>query len=153
MAIVWIGAACSGDSPKAQVELPDGDACGESWFWAASASGDVAVTVYTDTRGPSARTPVTVGFAIPDANVTIEILEGTNLPRNFCTDLPDLTSVPRKRLVAASGSGTIRLDPAGGQSPCGTARGDLHLDGLVAEDGTSFAPITVASTSIGCYSG
>ncbi|HEY6532855.1 MAG TPA: hypothetical protein VIY72_11155, partial [Acidimicrobiales bacterium] len=153
VAVVSIAGACSSDSPRSQVELPNGDACGEAWFWAATASGDVAVTVYMDTRDPSATTPTTVRFDVPDDAVTIEILEGTNLPRNFCTDLADLASKPRKRLAATSGSGTIRLDPAGGQPPCGSASGDLHLDGLVAEDGTSFAPFTVVSTSIGCYSG
>jgi hypothetical protein len=50
------------------------------------------------------------------------------------------------------GSGRLEVDPPLAASHCG-AQGRLRLDGLVASDGTRFAPIDIRTKSIGCYAG
>ncbi len=145
--------ACGGEEP---VELTEGDACGDAFFWAATGSGDVAVTVAVDARDRSPADAMTRDFGVPEAGIVVEVLEGENLQRNFCNDVLDTSAEPRDRQEAVAGEGAIRLDPTllGSDLPhCGSVSGVLELTGLEAEDGTTFAPIRVASDSIGCYSG
>jgi hypothetical protein len=80
-----------------------------------------------------------------------EILSGRALSRNFCTDMIDGSSMPKRKAAAIGGTGSITLDPKR-PTACGST-GTLRLNGLVARDGTTFAPIEVRSSGIGCYSG
>lgn len=148
--------ACGEDQASSPLELTAGEACGDAYFWATIESGDVAVTVTIEARDRSRVVATTREFVVPDATVEVQLLEGKNLGRNFCTDLPDAASEPQSRHKAIAGEGTITLDPAP-QSPdpfsCGMVSGELELTGLKAEDGTMFAPIRVTSDSIGCYAG
>ena len=156
-------AACGGDDrsslpaepPSPPVELTDGDACGDASFWAATDSGDIAVTVSIDAVDRSSAEALTQDFVLPDAAVSVEVLEGRGMSQNFCTDVVNGSAWPRERQGAVAGEGTIRLDPLPPGEPmgCGSVSGDLELTGLEAEDGTTFAPIRVRSDSIGCYSG
>jgi hypothetical protein len=68
----------------------------------------------------------------------------------MCTDALDMASEPTERLSATDGRLEIRVTRGTG---CGTATGTMHLTGLVADDGTAFAPADVTSESLGCYSG
>ncbi|MGB2838888.1 MAG: hypothetical protein WBC76_03575, partial [Actinomycetes bacterium] len=73
----------------------------------------------------------------------------------FCTDAINGSWQPTSSQKAVTGTGEIVLGPASvhvGQG-CGETRGSLKLDGLVAEDGTAFAPIKVVSQDIDCFSG
>jgi hypothetical protein len=150
-------AACGGE--ERPVELTAGDACGDAFFWAATDSGDVAVTVRIDARDRPPNEPTTREFALPDPAVVVEVLEGRDLQANFCNDVLSTASEPRTRQGASAGEGTIRLGPTTPVDPdysgfgCGGAPGDLELSGLEAEDGRTFAPIRVTSNSIGCISG
>lgn len=160
--VALLGLAACGDdeateSRSSEVVLSEGEACGDVYFWAASESGDVAVIVMVDARDRSTTEPTTIELALPDPTVVVEVLEGEDLSRNFCTDVIDLASEPQGRQHAVAGEGTITLGPApegpSSYRSCGTVSGELVLDGLVTEDGTTFAPIAVSSDSIGCYSG
>ena len=138
------------------VELTAGDACGDAWFWAATGSGDIAVTVSIDAVDRSSAEAMAHDFVLPDGSVAVEVLEGQGMQQNFCTDVVNGSARPRQRQGAVAGEGTIRLDPLPqGLDPvgCGSVSGELELTGLEAEDGTTFAPIRVRSDSIGCYSG
>ena len=142
--------------PDPPVELTAGDACGDAWFWAATGSGDIAVTVSIDAVDRSSAEVMTKDFVVPDGSVSVEVLEGQGMRQNFCTDVVNGSARPRQRQEAVAGEGTIRLDPLPqGLDPvgCGSVSGELELTGLEAEDGTTFAPIRVRSDSIGCYSG
>jgi hypothetical protein len=148
--------ACGDDQARSPLELTAGGACGDAYFWATTDSGDVAVTVSTDARNRSQVETTTLEFVVPESRVTVEVLEGENLARNFCTDVLDGASEPQSRQQAVAGEGTITLDPVpeGPDSfSCGSVSGELELTGLEAENGTTFAPIRVTSDSIGCYSG
>ena len=94
--------------------------------------------------------PTTIPVELDD----VEILVGDHLERNFCTDVLFTESEPQEVLAATGGEGEVVLDPplTATDNPCGAA-GTLTLDGLVAEDGTAFAPIEVSSDEIGCYAG
>ena len=142
------------DLPEEPVELVDGGACGDAWFWAATASGDVAVTVSVDARRRSSTESTTLTIVADDPEVTIEVLRGTNLDANFCTDVVIEESEESWSGTATAGTGQITLEPTDPSqtSNCG-ADGTLRLDGLVADDGTTFAPIEVRSPYIGCYAG
>jgi hypothetical protein len=150
------GLGCTSDDPRSSVELPQGDACGEVGFWASTASGDLAVQVSIDVADRATDSTTVTEFVLPDDAVQVQVLEGTNLPRNFCTDLIDSDSQPKRRRSATAGTGTITVEPRtpdGSNPVCGSAAGLLTLTGLVADDGTTFAPITVQTRSVGCYSG
>lgn len=165
--LVLAGCSGSGSDPTPvtsklapnPVELTQGDGCGEAYFWAATASGDVAVTVNIEARSRSAAEPTTYPLDLPDDEVTVRVLRGRDLPRNFCTDVIDGNAQPTSEVEVQSGTGSIVLDPLppAGNSGCGTSdkepNGTLRLTGLVADDGTVFEPIEVETGSIGCYSG
>ncbi|WP_147251988.1 hypothetical protein [Blastococcus sp. TF02-09] len=144
------------DRSRPPVELTAGDGCGDAFFWAATASGDVAVTISIDARGRSPVDALAQEFVLPDAAVSVEVLAGRGMQQNFCTDAINGAAEPRQRQEAVAGEGTIRLDPVPpGLDPtgCGSVSGELELTGLQAADGTTFALIQVRSDSIGCYSG
>lgn len=146
-------------TPEAPVELTQGDGCGEAFFWAASADGRTAVVVSVRANLRSEEEPTTIPVDVPDVLVTVEVLRGEDLPQNFCTDLIRAESEPESRTDARSGKGEIVLQPQEqrGNVGCGSSsrspNGTLHLTGVVADDGTEFAPIDVETSNIGCYSG
>ena len=133
--------------------LPNGDACADAYFWAASDSGDIAVTLFVDARDRSHDEATTLQFALPDPAIEVKILRGEDLSANFCTDVLSRASHPESRQAATAGGGKITLDPTSEGTTCGAVTGELELNGLVAQDGTNFAPIRVTSDSIGCYAG
>lgn len=136
------------------VRLTQGDACGDAFFWAATENGDTAVVVAVEAPPRSQSVPTT--YPLGGANLAqVTVLHGTHLDRNFCTDVIDGNSQPTKTQKAMGGTGEITLGPSPRQAGggCGTTAGSLTIAGLVAEDGTRFAPILVDSPNIGCYSG
>jgi hypothetical protein len=152
LAALVIGGCAGDDAHDEPLVLTDGDACGEAVFWAATADGGTAVTVYVDTRERGA---VAATYDLPDPAVTVEVLRGTDLPRNMCTDALDMRSEPTDRLEATAGRVEVEVTPssAPGGPACGTADGTMRVIDLLAEDDTSFAPFEVTSAAIGCYLG
>jgi hypothetical protein len=152
--------ACAEGEESSQVssplELTAGGACGDVFFWAATESGDAAVTVRVDAVDRSTTDDTVRQFVLPDPEVSVEVLKGGVLTSNFCNDVISTSSEPVRRYGVVAGEGSIRLDPAlrdpvpYGHPP---VRGELELTGLVAEDGTAFAPIRVTSDWIGSQSG
>jgi hypothetical protein len=160
--LVLVGqlAGCGQERPRAAaaergpVVLTEFGACGDAFFWATTTSGDTAVTVAVDVLARTAGEPTTVAFSLPDPAVAVDILSGQDLARNFCTDLPDATADPAGTQAATAGAGVITVGaPVEATAACGSVRGTLSLDGLIAEDGAVFAPIRGTTDSIGCYSG
>ncbi len=137
------------------VDLLRTGACGEAFFWAESSTGDIAVTVEaTYSRPVDVDVTLAIPFTLPDRQVNVRVLTGQDLSRNFCTDLPALTSEPESTSAAIVGQGRVTIAPPPGHgNACGRTLGTLRLRGLVAEDGTEFSPISVESRDIGCYSG
>lgn len=155
-ALAAVVSACGGDETRSEVVLTSGDGCGDALFWATTAADDVAVTVFVDAVERSSLEPTILEYVLPDPAVQVAILEGEALSRNFCTDVIDSASEERRRQEATGGEVTVTLDPPPeGQEAfsCGNVSGKLELHGLVAEDGTTFAAVTVTSDAIGCYSG
>jgi hypothetical protein len=141
-------------TPEPTIALTRSGACGDAYFWAATESGDIAVTVTVDARERSARAPTVIPFERPDDGLTIEVLRGSSLHRNLCNDAIDPDAEPTSTMPATAGRGEITLDPAADPPDgCGTTTGTLRADGLTASDGTTFEPIAITSHSIGCYSG
>jgi hypothetical protein len=154
-------AGCSQETPRAAaaaggspIELTRNGACGEAFFWAATASGDTAVSVAVDLVHRPDGEPTTVRFDLPDPAVDVTVLDGEDVPRNFCTDLPDPSAEPTGTHAASAGEGVATVGPPAAMSTvCGGVAGTLSLDGLVADDGREFAPIRFSSDTIGCYAG
>ena len=142
-------------SGPAQVALTASGGCGDAYLWAETSEGDTAVTVEVNARKRSNDKKTTIVFSVPDPAVKVRVLRGTNLSRNFCTDLPSTESDPDTNQPAVSGSGKVVLDPATPnlQGACGKTIGSAQIEGLVADDGTVFAPISIETNDIGCYSG
>jgi len=143
-------------SPAPAIDLVRSGACGDAFFWAESATGDIAVTVDVTYSRPEAHEgTVAVPFTLPGNQVvSVEVLEGQNLSRNFCTDLMAVSSRPESTSPAVAGQGRVTVDSSSSNaSGCGQTLGTLYLDGLVAKDGTEFSAITVESRDIGCDSG
>jgi hypothetical protein len=147
--------SCQDDDPAAtEVVLAESGACGDVFVWLATAAGEQAAIVQVDARDRSAERLTTIEFSLPDPAVRVQILRGEDLSKNFCTDVIDRASQPSDTQGAVSGAGTITLTPALEDTvACGEGEVTLTLDGLEAEDGTTFAPVDVRSTGIGCYSG
>lgn len=150
-------AACSDGrpdtTPAPSIELDQSGACGDTYFWAANETGDIAVTITVDARTRSDHAPTVIEFERPDDGLTIEVLRGSDLPRNFCNDVIDLDSEPTSTMPATAGSGEIVLEPPiDAANGCGST-GSVRADGLTAQDGTTFEPIAITSDSIGCYAG
>jgi hypothetical protein len=139
-----------------RLELPRTGGCGDAFFWAATDSGDVAVTVLVDTEDRPSDRPTKLTASLPSDLASVRVLRGTDVPRNFCTDVIDSDSQPRSASRAAAGDLTIVLDPA--PTPpvlCGrtSVEGRMELVRLIADDRTAFAPISVRTNSIGCVDG
>ncbi len=133
------------------VELVRGDACGEVFFWAASESGTVAVTVSVDVVGRPAGGPSEFSFPLPHPDVTVRVLSGPgDLTEDFCTDVL-LGTGPTGEQEAVAGTVLLTVDPPG--EACGESDGRLRIDGLVVQDGTAFPPVDVRSASVGCAVG
>ena len=116
-------------------------------------SGDTAVVVSVEARSRSES--VSTSYPLNEEDLSqVAVLHGEHLDRNFCTDLIVTNWEPTSRQAAIAGAGEIVLAPApaSGQG-CGATPGSLRLEGLVAQDGTRFAPIRVQSQNIGCISG
>jgi hypothetical protein len=144
------------DPSKARMELPQTGGCGEAFFWAATTAGDVAVTVLFDAADRPSDRPTRLAVSLPSGAASVRVLRGTNVPRNFCTDVIDTKSQPKSASRAAAGELRIVLDPAPTQPVvCNktSVSGRMDLDGLVADDGTAFTPISVTTNTIGCVSG
>lgn len=167
LALVTALAACTSNpqaSPQTEtvtenastmpVQLVRTGACGDAYFWAESADGNIAVTVDVTYSPVGADVTLAIPFSLPDRQVKIRVLKGHDLSRNFCTDLITTSSEPESTSAAVAGEGQVTIAPAPNHgSACGRTLGTLNLRGLVAEDGTEFSPITVESRDIGCYSG
>ncbi|SEP07480.1 hypothetical protein [Trujillonella endophytica] len=133
------------------VELVRGAACGEVTFWAASESGEVVVTVTVDVADRPAGEPSEFGYELPDPAVLVTVHSGPgDLSENFCTDVL-LGPEPTLRQDVVAGTVALTVDPPG--EDCGDSDGRLRVEGLVAEDGTTFAPIDVSSGLVGCNVG
>lgn len=135
-------------------ELTRSGGCGEAYLWAADEDGAVAVTVGVDVRPLSPDAPTEVAIDLSDPEVDATLLRGEDLPRNFCTDLPDGDSEPTGRSPLVAGTGTLVVEPGTvDEVPCATGTGRLELTGVVAEDGTDVGSVTLTTDAIGCYSG
>jgi hypothetical protein len=144
------GNGCSESrQPPPPVDLTRTGACADVFFWAATASGDLAVTVTADARDRSTVDQTTIRVVPDGDDAAIEILQGENLHWNFCNDIISGQAEPTSTQSAASGSGVLKLDP---RQP-GLVSGSLIITDLEAEDGTIFAPIEVHSDRIGFYAG
>ena len=161
ISLLVLASACAGGSssssdPARGVRLTASGGCGDAFIWATTAEGDLAVTVSTEARDRSAAGPTTIDLDLPDPAVTVEVLRGEDLARNFCNDVILPSSRPADTQSVTAGTGEMVLDPpkdAGSYANCGTTSGRLRLRGLVAEDGTTFAPIDARTDQIGCYAG
>lgn len=132
------------------VELTVHGACGAQ-FWAATAEGDVALRITLDEVDRSTSEATTLDVAVPDPAVTIEVLRGRDLTRNFCTDALDSTSNPTSTEPATAGSGQIVV--AAAEPNCGTLNGSVSLTNLATADGTTFSALSFEASGPVCYGG
>jgi hypothetical protein len=142
------GPAAPTSAPAPEVQLMRFGACG-TFFWASTAAGDIAVTFYIEARKRSTTQPLARELALPDSSVEVSVERGTDLPRDMCTDIPVPESVPTSSHEVTEGSAQITLEPRP-SLPSGHASGTVRLTGVVADDGTRFAPITMTSNCIDC---
>ena len=146
--------AATASSASAEVRITRGGGCGNALFWATSADLQAVVVVRADGSGRDAGRPTTIPFTLPDPDVRVDVYLGPDLQVGTCSDeeVPeDERSEPQG---AAAGTGEIVLDPPADpdDADCGVT-GQLEITGLVAEDGTTFGPISVTTDDIGCYAG
>lgn len=142
-----------GTTDPTLVTLTEGGGCGDAFFWVATTSGDTAVVVSVEAQTRSES--ISTSYPLNEEDLwQVAVLQGKHLDRNFCTDLIVKNWNPTSRQKAIAGTGEIVLAPrtAIGQG-CGTVRGSLSIEGLVAEDGTRFAPISIESQDFGCLKG
>lgn len=153
LAVVALSAGCSSDgeaSDSESVEWTGSGVCGDVFFWAASTDGTRAVSVIAaDNR--SQDQPSAMTFSLPDAPVTVEVVEGEGLDGYFCTDLPKSGSEVLSTARAATATGEITLDAP--DRPCYEVTGRLSMTGLTTDDGTSLPDVSIDARGVGCVSG
>ncbi len=155
LADAWIWRSGRGDDGRQAAEsLTRSGGCGDAFLWAANSNGTLAITFTVDARERRATGPTIIDFTVPDASVKVEVQRGRGLVQPFCNDVIDgnVWRVDSRR-PAAAGTGRITLAAAGAVPPACGARGELHAQDLVAEDGTKFDAIDIKTDSIGCYAG
>jgi hypothetical protein len=144
--------ACDDTSGGSDLILSKSGGCGDVLFWGFAHDAKTAITIHTEVGQRSASHPTTVNFSVPSTKVSVQILDLDN--PNFCSDLgppPPQQAAGRKPV---NGRGTITVGPAVDPTrACGQVEGELTLTGLQAADGTTFAPIRISSTDVGCYAG
>jgi hypothetical protein len=111
-------AAVPTSPPAHEIQLTRIGACGDAFFWASTAEGDIAVTLYIDAANRSTTQPLALTLRLPDSG--------------------------------AKGIGQIILEPRP-RLRFGYASGIVRLTGVVAADGTRFAPITMTTVCVDCY--
>lgn len=147
------GGGGDGQPTSGAPDLTQSGGCGDAFFWAATAEGDLAVTVTVEARDRSGSEPTVVDFTVPDPAVTVELQVGTELVQAFCNDLLDHNHHVESEHAAREGTGRITLAPLpADESTCGLI-GELHVEGLAFEDGTEVGTVDVRTDAIGCYAG
>jgi hypothetical protein len=121
-------------SPLAD-ELTRSGGCTDGRLWAADESGSLAVVV--EAIGATGDE-----VELPSEEVDVAVLHGDGLSGDLCAD--DLT--PASSSPAVQGQVGLERDEIG----C-VAR--FRIDGLEAEDGTTFGPIEGDATATACTSG
>ncbi len=152
---VGLVGGCARETRRERVALTKSGACGDAFFWAASADATRAVSVSVNARRRSTTEATTIRFSVPDPKLKVEVLRGHDLDRSMCTDVP--ASLPTGRQPAKAGHGIMTLDPRRSPTPtdgqsCGVS-GTLTIDDVIAPDGTTFDRTYVHSQQIGCYAG
>jgi hypothetical protein len=147
------GGGGDGQPTSGAPALTQSGGCGDAFFWAATAEGDLAVTVSVEARDRSGSEPTVVDFTVPDPAVTVELQVGTELVQAFCNDLLDQNHHVESEHAASEGSGRITLGPIAAPGPTCGVDGELHVEGLAFEDGTEIGTVDVRSDAIGCYAG
>lgn len=131
--------------PGPAVELTRSGGCGDVLLWAVDEAGTIAVTVAVDLPGRARTEPLTVTGVLPDeaAGIAVEVRHGEDLERDLCAGAGDgATTSP-----AVEGRVEVTVDPARG---CGATTARFRLDGVVADDGTTLAPVEGATDAVGC---
>lgn len=148
------------EAPEQEIELTRSGGCGDAYLWAATEDGRLAVTVNTDLRDRSTTEPTTLAVDLPDPEIEAVVLRAPgDLTVNFCVDLLEPESEPTSTVAVTAGTGEIvidAVDPERGPDSlagCGDTTARAELAGVEAEDGTTFAPVTIVAEGIGCYAG
>jgi len=148
--VLVVGSACSEGDPGADGdveslgdlvpspladELTRSGGCIDGRLWAADDSGSLAVVVQPiEATGDEVE--------LPSEDVDVTILHGEGLTGDLCADDP----APDSSSPAAQGQVGLERDDLG----CVAA---FRIDGLEAEDGTTFGPIEGDATATACTPG
>lgn len=118
-------------------ELALSGRCDDGTLWAAADDGSIAVTVVAGPDGPPEEA------VLPTGDVEVTVLRGDDLDTTIC----DADDGAASRSPGTEGRVAVER-PTG---ECGPT--SFRLDGLEAEDGTSFGPIEGHDPAEGCESG
>jgi hypothetical protein len=118
-------------------ELTRSGRCDDGLLWAADEAGSVAVTIAPGPDGMPA------GAVLPTEAVAVTVLHGEDLATTVCTDGGDVGS----RSPGVEG----RVEVERPTEECGPT--SFRVDGLEAENGTTFGPIAGHDAAEGCVSG
>lgn len=123
-------------SPVAE-ELTRSGRCDDGTLWAADDAGSVAVTVGPGPDGLPAEA------VLPTDAVVVTVLRGDDLDATVCTGAAGAAT------RSPGVEGRVAIDRPGEE--CGPTA--FRIDGLEAEDGTTFGPIAGHDAAEGCVSG
>jgi hypothetical protein len=150
--VVALLSGCASDEASSAQEATWGanGVCGKVFFWAATDDGTRAVTV-TAADGWDPSGELTASFTLPDSDAKVELVEGTDLDRYFCTDLPATGAKAASTVTLAAGSGEMRLDAV--TAPCLENRGRLSLRDLATQTGEALPAVEIDALGVGCTAG
>jgi hypothetical protein len=137
-------------APAPALELTRSGGCADVFLWASDDDGSVVVTVAADVADRSSTGSASLVATLPDDALAVEVLHGSDLTRNLCTDVLDPAAEPAATSPATEGRVELTIDPDRG---CGATDATFRIDGLVADDGSTFAPIRGTTDDVGCVAG
>ncbi|MGY1814384.1 hypothetical protein [Blastococcus sp. SYSU D00820] len=140
-----------GAAGPGELEFTRDGGCGEVTIWAATEEADRAFRVTVDVSDRSTVAPTTYDVDLRDPTVIAQLLTGSNLTDNFCTDVIDSASQPTDVAEVTTGTGELVVDPPEGGEDC--VHAELTLTGVVASDGTRIGDITMETDFAGCHVG
>ena len=93
------------------IDLPQTGGCADAYFWAASADGTQALTVYVDVRDRSGTEPTELDLTLPDPLATVTLQRGSDLTQAFCNDVLDQDYELDEEVPVVEGTLHLTVDP------------------------------------------
>lgn len=141
-------------SPSAAqpIVLSRSGGCNDAFFWATNEDSTIALLVDIISDRPSGE-QIDMSVDLPHSGITVTLQRGSGLDQALCGDVVDEHYRVDSNIPVKQAHLEIHLDALDSRR-CAAAdapNGELELQDVVADDGTSVADASIHTNAIGCY--